>query len=156
MRRALPIVLFTIALAAQTKYTGPKPERKDVPYLVQAATLVQTEIIRSTPKENGEQTTWSIPGETSLAKTPLALPILVIDASTVTPAKLQLFAFEQKGGRRELTVNRKGSGGAEPILITVGNVSGTLYRIETVNEIENGEYGLTVPGSNQFFCFSVF
>lgn len=166
MRRALTIVVFAVGLAAQTKYTGPKPDKKDVPYLLHASTLVQTEIMRSTPKEDGDRVTWSLPGESSLAKTPLALPILLIDVAAIAPLKLRLYPFEQKGGRRELTLNKNGadkngadnsgSGEAGPILITVSNVSGTLYRIETVNEIENGEYCLTTPGSNQFFCFSVF
>ena len=31
-----------------------------------------------------------------------------------------------------------------------------LFRIETVNELPNGEYGFTIPGSNQFFCFTGF
>jgi hypothetical protein len=156
MRRVLTITLFAIALAAQTKYSGPKPEKKDVPYLVHAGALVQTEIVRSTPKDDAGHTVYSIPGEASLAKTPLALPIFVIDTATIVPTKLQLYQFEPKGGRRELTLSKTQSGGAEPILITVANVSGSLYRIETVNDIENGEYGLTVQGSNQFFCFSVF
>jgi hypothetical protein len=156
MRRALTILVFAIGLAAQTKYSGPKPDKKDVPYLVHAANLVQTEIVHSTPKEDGDRTTWSVPGESSLAKTPLALPIFLIDAASIAPLKLRLYAFEQKGGRRELTLNRNGSTETDPILLTISNVSGTLYRIELVNEIPNGEYGLTVPGSNQFFCFSVF
>lgn len=156
MRRVLTIVAFAFGLAAQTKYTGPKPDKKDVPYLVHAATLVQTEIAHSTPKDDGDRITWSLPGDSSLAKTPLALPIFVIDAASLAPAKLQLYRFEQKDGRRELTLNKKGASESEPILITIGSVSGTLYRIEVVNEVENGEYGLTTPGSNQFFCFSVF
>jgi hypothetical protein len=154
MRRALTLFVLSIGLLAQTKYTGAKPDKKDVPYLVHAATLVQTEIVHSTPKEDGGHTVWSLPGESSLAKTPLALPIFLIDAGTLAPLKLRLYAFEPKNGRRELTLGRDVD--ADPILLTVANVSGTLFRIELVNEVPNGEYGLTIPGSNQFFCFSVF
>ena len=156
MRRVLTGIIFAISLCAQTKSAVPKPEKKDVPYLIHASTLVQTEIARPVPKEDGGMTTWSIPGESSLAKTPLALPAFVIDAAAVAPLKLQLYRFELKGAHRELTLAKNGPGETQPILITVANLSGTLYRIEVVNEVENGEYGLTVPGSNQFFCFSVF
>jgi hypothetical protein len=156
MRRVLTGILLALALNAQTKYNGPRPEKKDVPYLIHASTLVQTEIARPVPKEDGGVTTWSIPGESALAKTPLALPALVIDASAISPAKLQLYQFQLKGAHRELTLQKNGAGETQPVPITISNLSGTLYRIEVVNEVENGEYGLTLPGSNQFFCFSVF
>jgi hypothetical protein len=149
-------IVLAMLLTAQTKYTGPKPERKDVPYLILASNLVQTEVARPVPKEDGGMTTWSIPGESSLAKTPLGLPAFVIDAATISPAKLRMYPFELKGAHRELTLGKNGAGDTQPILITVSNLSGTLYRIEVVNEVPNGEYGLTIPGSNQFFCFSVF
>src|ERR1035437_9191913 len=114
MRRALTgIVLLAIALAAQTKKPLPKPHRKDALYIVHAATLVQTEIVRPAPKDTGDSTTWSIPGESSLAKTPLALPIFTIDAATVTPEKLQLYQFEIKGAHRELTLKKRGANEAE-------------------------------------------
>jgi hypothetical protein len=74
----------------------------------------------------------------------------VIDAATIAPEKLRLYAFVTADGRRELTSD------AEPVLITVVPLGGSLYRIEAVNEVPNGEYALTVPGSDQFFCFSVF
>jgi len=156
MRRALTGILLALTLTAQTKSSGPKPDKKDVPYLIHASTLVQTEIARPVPTEDGGMTTWSIPGESSLAKTPLALPAFVIDATAISPAKLLLYQFELKGAHRELTLAKNGAGETRPVLITVRNLSGTLYRIEVVNEVENGEYGLTIPGSNQFFCFSVF
>jgi hypothetical protein len=156
MRRVLIGVVLAIALAAQTKKAIPKPEKKDVLYIVHAATLVQTEVVRPAPKDAADSTTWSIPGESSLAKTPLALPIFTIDATSIAPDKLQLYQFELKGAHRELTLKKKGVSEAEPVLITVSNIGGTLFRIETVNDIPNGEYGFTIPGSNQFFCFSVF
>jgi hypothetical protein len=152
--RRLTFFVLAAGLLAQTKSTGLKPDKKDVPYLVHAATLVQTEIVHSTPKEDAGRTVWSLPGESSLAKTPLALPIFLIDAGAIAPLKLRLYAFEPKNGRRELTLGKDVE--ADPILLTVASVSGTLYRIELVNDIPNGEYGLTIPGSNQFFCFSVF
>jgi len=159
MRRALAAIVslaIAVTLAAQTKKAIPKPDKMDVLYLIQASTLVQTEIVRPLPKDDGANTTWSIPGESSLAKTPLVLPIFTIDAAALAPEKLQLYPFEIKGAHRELTLKNEGPSETEPILITVSPISGTLYRFELVNEIPNGEYGLTIPGSKQFFCFSVF
>jgi len=156
MRRALTGLVLALCLSAQTKKPLPKPDKKDVVYIVHAATLVQTEIMRPAPKDNGDSTTWSIPGEASLAKTPLALPIFTIDAGSLAPEKLRLYQFEQKGAHRELTLKKRSAGEPEPVLITISNIAGSLYRIETVNEIPNGEYGFTIPGSNQFFCFTVF
>lgn len=159
MRRALTAIVslaIAVTLAAQIKKAIPKPDKKDVLYLVHASTLVQTEIVRPVPKDDGASNTWSIPGESSLAKTPLALPIFTIDTASIAPEKLQLYPFEIKDAHRELTLRKKGPSETEPILITISPISGTLYRIELVNEIPNGEYGLTIPGSNQFFCFSVF
>jgi hypothetical protein len=159
MRKALAIAVtlsVAVTLAAQIKKAIPKPDKKDVIYLVHASNLVQTEIVKPTPKDDGQSLTWSIPGESSLARTPLALPIFTVDAAIIAPEKLQLYPFEIKGAHRELSLKKKGPSETEPILITITPISGTLYRIELVNEIPNGEYGLTVPGSNQFFCFSVF
>jgi len=153
---AIVTVAAAITLAAQIKKALPAPGKKDVLYLVHAGTLVQTEIVRPVPKDDGASNIWSIPGESSLAKTPLALPIFTIDAYAIAPEKLQLYPFEIKGAHRELTLKKKGPSETEPIFITIFPVAGTLYRIELVNEIPNGEYGLTIPGSNQFFCFSVF
>jgi hypothetical protein len=150
MRRFLIGIVFAIAVAAQTKKVIPRPDKKDVVYLVHASTLVQTEVARPTPKDSPEGTIWSIPGESSLARTPLALPIFTIAAAAIDPQKLRLLPFEVKGSRREVTSK------TEPILITVSPISGSHYRIETVNEIPNGEYALNVAGSNQFFCFTVF
>lgn len=150
MKRFLTGLLLALALATQTKKVLPKPERKDVIYIVHAATLVQTEVARVNPKQSPEGAVWSIPGETSPARTPLALPIFTLDAASIDARKLGLYPFEAKGGRRELTSK------TEPILITVSPISASLYRVEVVNEIPNGEYALTVPDSNQFFCFTVF
>jgi hypothetical protein len=82
--------------------------------------------------------------------------MFVIDAAAIAPEKLRLYPFEKNGGRRELTLKKKGDNDVEPVLLTVSPLGGTLYRIEVVNDVPNGEYGITTPGSNQFFCFTVF
>ena len=151
------IVLLGILLAA-----GPKPDKKDVPYLVHANTLVQTEVTKPSAEDTPEGSRYTVPGETSLARTPLALPIFLLDASEIRPEKVRLIRLTARSGHREaLLLKRPGPPSLSeksdaPILLTVTNLGGGLYRFETVNEVENGEYALNVAGTNQFFCFTVF
>ena len=70
--------------------------------------------------------------------------------------KLQLYRFEVKAGHRELTFRKKGKASGQPIALSVSLISGTLYRLEVVPGLENGEYGLSPEGANQVFCFTVF
>jgi hypothetical protein len=150
------VVLLGILLAA-----GPKPDKKDVPYLVHANTLVQTEVAKPSAADSPEGSRYTVPGETSLARTPLALPIFLLDAVDIKPEKIRLIRMTAKNGHREATfLKRPGPPSLSqtndaPILLTVTNLGGGLYRFETVNEIENGEYAL-VAGADQFFCFTVF
>jgi hypothetical protein len=149
-------VLMGILLAA-----GPKPDKKDVPYLVHANTLVQTEVAKPSAEDSPEGSRYIVPGETSLARTPLALPIFLLDAAEIRPEKLRLIRLTAKSGHREaMFPKRPGPPSLSqtddaPILLTITNLGGGLYRFESVNEIENGEYAL-VAGANQFFCFTVF
>jgi hypothetical protein len=145
------VVLLGILLAA-----GPKPDKKDVPYLVHANTLVQTEVAKSSAENSPEGARYTVPGETSPARTPLALPIFLLDAVEIKPEKVRLIRRAAKSGHREVVLLKRPGPEDAPILLTVTNLGGGVYRFETVNEIENGEYALNVTGANQFFCFTVF
>jgi hypothetical protein len=145
------VLLLGILLAA-----GPKPDKKDVPYLVHANTLVQTEVAKPSGEDSTEGSRYTVPGETSLARTPLALPIFLLDASEIKPEKVRLVRLTAKNGHREVLLLKRPGPDDAPILLTVTNLGGGVYRFETVNEIENGEYALNVAGTNQFFCFTVF
>ncbi len=145
------IVLLGILLAA-----GPKPDKKDVPYLVHANSLVQTEMSKPLAEDSAEGSRYSVPGETSLARTPLALPIFLLDAVDIRPEKVRLIHLTAKNGHREALLLKRPGPEDGPILLTVTNLGGGLYRFETVNDVENGEYALNVTGTNQFFCFTVF
>lgn len=145
------LVLLGILLAA-----GPKPDKKDVPYLVHANTLVQTELVKPSAEETTEGSRYTVPGETSLARTPLALPIFLLEASEIKPERVRLIRLKAMSGHREALLLKRPGPDDAPILLTVTNLGGGVYRFETVNEIENGEYALNVAGTNQFFCFTVF
>jgi hypothetical protein len=67
-----------------------------------------------------------------------------------------LFRLESKNGHREITFPKKGRGGPDPLRLSVTQLEGTLYRVEAVDSLPNGEYSLTPEGSNQVFCFAVY
>lgn len=152
---AAALILSATALA-QPRYNGPKPPKQDLPYLVQGDTLVPMDVATATQQERKDDTLFTIPGDASSAKTPLASPVFVIDAAKIDVPKLQLFRVEIKNGHREITFRKKGKSGLQPITMSVSLVLGTLYRLEVVPGLENGEYSLSPEGSNQVFCFTVF
>jgi len=145
------LLLLGILLAS-----GPKPEKKDVPYLVHTNSLVETEIIKPGAAEAAAGTVYSVPGESSPARTPLALPVFLLDASGIQPQTPRLIRLTSKAGHREAIVLKKPDPNDAQILLTVTNLGAGLYRFEVVNEIENGEYALIAPGSPLLFCFTVF
>jgi hypothetical protein len=149
-------LLLAPALHPQQKYSGPKPAKQDIPYLLHADNLVETESLTAQQEDRKNETTYLISGENSRVKTPLASPILILDASKLQPEKLQLFRLESKNGHREITFPKKGRGGPDPLRLSVTQLEGTLYRLEAVDSLPNGEYSLTPEGSNQVFCFAVY
>ncbi len=142
--------------AADEKYTGPRPPKPDVPYLVHADNLVETEALTAQSDEKGNQVTNYIAGASSPARTPLAEPIFLIDAQKLNAQKLELFRFEVKKGRREVTFSKKQSRDNRPLRVIVTQVEGKLYRVEADEMLENGEYALSPDGSDQVFAFQVY
>ena len=149
------LILPAVALA-QPKYTGAKPPRQDLPYLVQGDTLVPLEVSSASQQDRKDDTLYTVPGDSSAAKTPLSSPVFVLDSARIDATKLQLFRMDVKGGHRELVFRRKGKANLQPITLSVSVVSGTLYRLEVVPSLENGEYSLSPEGSNQVFSFTVY
>jgi len=154
----LAILLAAAGLqGADEKYAGPRPPKPDVPYLMHADNLVETELLEAKQEERGnDQTNW-IPGAVSPVRTPLAEPIFLLDAQKVVPEKLELYKFDVKRGRREIVFPKKQSKNApRPLRLMVRPVEGKLYRIEANETLENGEYGLSPSGSDQVFAFQVY
>jgi hypothetical protein len=149
-------LLLAGILQAQQKYSGPRPLQKDLPYLVHADTLVETEARTAQQQDKKDDTIYVIPGDKSPARTPLASPTLVIEAAGMDVGKLQLFRLEVKNGHREVTFRKKGKGGAVPLKTNITKVSDSLYQIEVVDSLAAGEYSLSPDGTNDVFCFAVF
>ncbi|MDQ6699721.1 MAG: hypothetical protein M3Z36_06015 [Acidobacteriota bacterium] len=152
----LSTLLCPIAAWSQ-KYTGPMPSKPDVPYLVHADTLVETESAEAkeqkAPKK--EEITYIVPGANSAVKTPLASPILLFQTDKLSAEKLQMYKLEARNGNREITFSNKKKNTAKPVNISVNRVAEGLYRIEVTDSLPNGEYALTPEGSNQVFCFAI-
>ncbi len=157
-RRVLPMLFACAAfLPAQEKYTGPRPPRPDIPYLVHADNLIETEVTEAQEEKRGKDAVaYIVAGATSPARTPVAEPIFLLLSDKIAPDKLELYRMEVKDGHRQVVSSRKPKDSARPLRITLTRLDENLYRIE-VNEglgLENGEYSLTPAGSNEVFCFS--
>jgi len=156
-RFTLCCVFLALAGMAQQKYSGPKPPKPDLPYLMHADTLVPTETGEAQEqKGKKEEITYIISGANSSAKTPLASPIFILETQQIAAEKLQLYKLDSKNGQRHITLSPKKRQSAQPILIDVKSVAPSLYRIEVEQTLQPGEYVLTPDGTNQVFCFAVF
>jgi hypothetical protein len=154
-RIGLAGILFLGIITAQ-KYTGPRPPKPDVPFVIHADNLVETEAAEAKEEKRKDDMAYVVAGAESSAKTPLAGPIFIFQADKLSAEKLQLYRFEVKNGHREVFFSKKGKGSTRPRRINVSAVGGGLFRIETGESLENGEYALTPDGSNQVFCFQVY
>ena len=93
--RCIAIFFAAAFAAAAQKYTGPVPPKPDVPYLKHANNLVPTEVLEA-KEEKGKKDdlTYVVEGAASNARTPLASPILLLQADKVEVAKLALYKLE--------------------------------------------------------------
>jgi|SRR5579871_6032992 len=158
--RPLPAVLAIgacLSISAQS-YKGPRPPKPDVVYLVHASNLIPTEVTEA--KEDGKKnsTTYSIPGASSPARTPLAEPIFMLDSDHISAESLELYRMDVKNGQREvsMTSGKRSRGGPRPFRVSVTRLDKGLYKLEASETLENGQYALTPSGSNKVFCFEVY
>jgi hypothetical protein len=155
--RAVWLFLAAALTVPAQKYAGPRPSKPDLVYLLHADNLVATEAVEAKEETRKDDILYVVPGAASPVKTPLASPILLVQAEKLQPERLQLFKLESKGGQREVLFSRKKKVTARPLIITVTRLSSdNLFKIEVDQSLENGEYSLTPEGSNQVFCFSVY
>jgi len=153
--RSVLALLFAIAcLMAAEKYNGPLPPKPDLPYLLHANNLVETEEAQAHQAKND---TFTISGAASPARTPLAEPIFILDARQLSPENIELYRLEVKNGSREVSFSSgRRRGGGRSLHLTVTPLSGHLYRVEAGEPLENGEYALSPNGENRAFCFEVY
>ncbi len=151
------LFLAAAALLVAADYTGPRPPKPDIPYLLHADHLVETEIGMAQSSQKKNDISYSIQGASSPAKTPLAEPIFIMDARQISPEQLELYRLDSKGGRREVMISqKKHRGNAGPFHLVVSRLGGTLYKIEADEPLENGEYSLSPNGSDKVFCFQIY
>src|SRR5713101_6827727 len=118
LRTALIGILCLGAMVAQ-KYSGPRPAKPDVPYLLHADTLVETEVADAKEEKRKDDLAYIVAGPSSPVKTPLAGPIFLFEADKLAAEKLQLYRFEVKNGHREVFFSHKGKGSPRPRRINV-------------------------------------
>ncbi len=144
---------------AKTKaYDGPRPEKPDIPYLLHAANLIETESAEANEEKRKEETVYVVAGASSPVRTPLAEPIFLLLSEKILPEKLELYKMTVKNGRREIVFpeNARRRREIRPVHVVLTKLDGSLYRIEANEGVDIGEYSLTPAGSNQVFCFQVY
>jgi len=156
MLRSLLLVFVTSLLLFGQKYTGPQPEKADLPYLIHADVLVPTEATEAKEEPRKDDIIYVVDGATSSAATPLASPAFLIRTDQLVADKLQIYKLELKNGHREILFSHKKKQVARPVSCTATRVGDDLYKLEVDVSLGKGEYSITPEGSNQVFCFRVY
>src|SRR5579871_618114 len=156
MLRKLAFALILPAVLCAQKYTGPKPEKADLPYLVHADNLAPTEPGEAKEEDRKADHVAVIAGASSSAATPLSSPIFIIKIDKLNPDQLEIYRLEAKNGNREVVLSHKQKPVAKPVISTVTKVGDDLYKLEVDQDGPSGEYSIAPRGSNQVFCFRVY
>ena len=155
-----PTILLLLLMGAvrcwAQKYTGPRPPQPDVVYLVHADNLVPTEVADAKQESKKNETTYTVAGAGSSARTPLPEPIFIIESDKVDAQHLELYKMDVKNGHREVSMAQKRTRSNRPLRLTVTRLDRGLFRIEADEGLENGEYALSPNDSNHVFCFAVY
>lgn len=151
-RWVLPLI--ALAAAAQApKYSGPVPPSSDLPFLKHASNLLAAEAVEVKEEKRKDDTVYVIAGETSSSKTPLELPVFLLKTDKLDPLKLQMYRLQTSDGHREISASGKKN--AEPIHVIVTRVADGLFKLEVGDSLDNGEYMLSLEGTNKAFCFAI-
>jgi hypothetical protein len=152
-------LLLASLLSAQSTGQGksglPDPPKKDVPYVIHADLLVETETGEAKQETRKDEQVFSIPGAASTVKTPFASPEFLFLSDSLPADKLQLFKLGSKNGRREVVLVRKKKIVAQPVRLSITPIHDKLFRIRVEDSLTPGEYALSPDGSNAVFCFAV-
>lgn len=158
LRRLFLAAAGSVLLAnAADKYDGPRPPKPDVPYMLQASRLIETEAAEAHQDNKKGEITYTIDGASSPAKTPLAEPIFIINTQELSAERLELYKLDVRNGHREVTMSQKRRrGGPKPIHLLVTRLADHLYRVEADEHLDNGEYSLSPNDTNRVFCFQIY
>lgn len=151
------MLALTAATLLAQDYNGPIPPKADVPYLLHASNLVETQVSEATQESKKDGTLFWVAGAASSARTPLAEPIFIIRAEKLNPDKIEMYQFDVNRGRRELMLkDRPGRNDARPLHLAVTKLGKDLWKVEASEQLQNGEYALSPSGSDQVFSFQVY
>lgn len=155
--RALVLLITAMSLVAAEKYSGPKPPKADIPYLMHADTLIETEAVEAREETRKDATVAIVPGTAARAKTPLAEPIFIMRTEKLSAEKLSAFKMDVKNGNREVVISQKKQrNNSKPIYLNATRLGDNLWKVEVDQTLENGQYTLSPEGSNQTFSFEVY
>ena len=154
MRRILLLSSAAMLAAFAQKYSGPRPEKPDLPYIKHADHLVATEVVTAREEKRKDQTVYIMDGAASTARTPLPIPVFLLLTDKLNPDRLGLYRLEVKEGHREVVLSARQQSAV--IRLEVKRLDGNLYWIEAGDTLDPGEYALSPEGSKQAFCFEVF
>ena len=155
--RLLTFLVLVSAAAWAQKYTGPRPSKPDMVYLVHADNLVPTEVAEAKQESKKNETIYTVAGASSPARTPMAEPIFIMESDKVKAEHIELYRMDVKNGHREVSMAQKRTrGGPRPLRVTVTPLDKGLYKLEASETLENGEYALSPNDSNNVFCFEVY
>ena len=150
------VLTLTGALWAQS-YSGPRPPKKDMIYIVHADNLIPTET--SDAKEEGKKgdSVYTLPGASSASRTPLAEPIFILDSDNIKADSVELYRMDVKSGHREVKVTGGSKRyGTKALRLQVTKLDRGLYKLEASETLEPGQYALLPTGSSHVFCFEVY
>ena len=154
---AAAVVLASVPGYAADKYTGPRPPKADIPYLLHADNLIETESGVAAQESRKDSSIAVINGAASPVRTPLSEPIFIIRTDKLQGERFELYKLEVRNGRREVVIGqKKGKGVSHPVYLAITRLDDRLYKIEVDEPLENGEYSLTPQGSDQTFSFAIY
>ena len=157
LARCATALFLAVSVFAAEKYSGPRPAKADVPYLLHADNLIEPEIGTAKTEERKDTVIATIPGASSPVKTPLSEPIFILKTDKLLVDKLAAYRLEVKNGQREVVVNAKKTKNIQrPLHLQVTKLDDRLYRVEVDEILENGEYSLSPDGSDATFSFQVY
>ena len=148
---------FVAVAFSQANQPSIRPPKKDVPYLLEADKLIETEVRQAAQSGSKQGQIFSIPGTTSSARTPLPEPIFLFSPDRISANQLGLYRLQVTNGHREVVIGKHHRDDEETSFrLTLHRLDATLYRIEAAQMLDPGEYALSPQGSNTAFCFTVY